>query len=224
MAQDIIDALFARQDRKYQAFSAKLVPNIPADTVIGVRAGDIKQLAKQFAGREDFLSELPHRYLEENHLHAQILNREKDFDKAVSWLEHFLPFVDNWAVCDSLRPKAFDKHVEAMIPHAFRWCESPWTYTMRFGVEMLMTYCLDDFYSDSQAEMVASLRPEDYYGRMMVAWYFATALAKQYDSTLPILASGKLERWTHNKTIQKAVESYRITPEQKEFLKTLKCK
>lgn len=224
MAQDIIDALFVRQDRKYQAFSAKLVPNIPADTVIGVRAGDIKQLAKEFAGRGDFLAELPHRYLEENQLHAQILNLEKDFAKAVSQIECFLPFVDNWAVCDSLRPKAFEKHVEALIPLAFGWCASPETYTMRFGVEMLMTYCLESYYSFSQAEMVASLRPEDYYGKMMIAWYFATALAKQYDSILPILASGQLERWTHNKTIQKAVESYRITPEQKTFLKTLKRK
>lgn len=224
MSQDILQAIESSQDLQYRDFTAKLVPNIPAETIIGVRAPQIKMLAKTFCNREDFLSALPHRYYEENLLHGQILNLEKDFSRAVEKLDAFLPYVDNWAVCDGLRPKAFDKHVPEMIPQAFRWCASPETYTMRFGVEMLMTYCLDSYFEFAQAEMIAALRPEDYYGKMMIAWYFATALAKQYESVLPLIIDEKLEKWTHNKTIQKAVESYRITKEQKEFLKSLKRK
>lgn len=224
MAQDILNAIYAEQDRDYRDFFSRLVPNVPKETIIGVRAPAMKKLAKQFLNRKDFLETLPHTFFEEYALHAQILNLEKDFEKAVCELDHFLPYVDNWAVCDTLRPKAFDKHREEMILHAFRWCNSPETYTMRFGVEMLMTYCLDDYFSIDQPELISHLRPEDYYGKMMIAWYFATALSKQWDSIFPYILNESLDCWTHNKTIQKAVESFRITAEQKEFLKTLKKK
>lgn len=223
-SHEITDALFSHQDIKYRVFQTKLVPNIDAQTIIGVRIPVIRNLAKQVEDPEAFLSELPHRYYDEYILHDCLVNRERSFDKAVAYVNALLPFIDNWATCDILSPASFKKNPEKLIPLAMEWARSEKTYTMRFGVEMLMSHCLGTHFSKEQSDLIASLRPEDYYGKMMIAWYFATALAKQYDAVLPYLQRNALDRWTHNKTIQKAVESFRIFPEQKEYLRTLRLK
>lgn len=219
---EIVPALFSNQDLTYRDFHANLLPNIPKERIIGVRIPVIRSLAKEVEDTRSFLQELPHAYYEENQLHACILNREKDFAKAVAGVNAFLPFVDNWATCDILNPAAFKKNPEKVLPLAMDWAQYSQTYTMRFGVEMLMSHGLDGCFDEAYLHLVSTLRPEDYYGRMMIAWYFATALAKQYDAAVPYLENRSLEHWTHNKTIQKAVESYRIAPEQKAYLKTLR--
>lgn len=220
--EEIVLNLFSNQDLKYRDFHRSLIPTVDARRVIGVRVPAIRRLAKSAGESADFMHALPHEYYEENQLHACILNLETDFDKAIAGVNAFLPFVDNWATCDILNPAAFRKHRSKLLSHACSWAKSEHTYTMRFGVEMLMNHFLDDGFSSSQSDLVASLRPEDYYGKMMIAWYFATALAKQYDAMLPYLQNERLERWTHNKTIQKAVESFRISDAQKLFLKSLR--
>lgn len=220
--EEILSFLFANQDLGYRDFHRSLIPTVDAETVIGVRVPVIRKLAKQAGRCPDFLQCLPHAYYEENQLHACILNLEKDFDKALAGVNVFLPYIDNWATCDILNPAAFKRNPQKLLPHALAWAESADTYTMRFGVEMLMNHFLEDWFSVSQSDLVASLRPTDYYGKMMIAWYFATALAKQYDAVLPYLQEARLEPWTHNKTIQKAVESFRITDSQKNYLKTLR--
>lgn len=223
-SNEILTALWQAQDTDYKLFHEKLVPNIDPDRIIGVRIPVIRKMAKQLGSQQSFLSELPHSFYEEYQLHACMLNNIRDFDTALIAVNAFLPYVDNWATCDILNPIAFKKNPSRLIPYAMEWAKSEKTYTMRFGVEMLMNHCLSEYFSPAQSDLVAGLRPEDYYGKMMIAWYFATALAKQYDIILPYLQNHLLERWTHNKTIQKAVESYRITPEQKEYLKSLRWK
>lgn len=225
MTQEALTArLFALQDIKYQAFQAKLIPNIDPETIIGVRTPELRKLAKEMGEGEDFLQSLPHRYFEENQLHGFILANGKDFETAIAGVETFLPYVDNWATCDQLSPKAFKKHRAEPLPHIRRWLASGHVYTIRFGIGMLMSHFLDEDFAPEYPAMVAAVRHEDYYVRMMQAWYFATALAKQYDAVLPYITERRLEKWTHNKAIQKSVESYRITPEQKDFLKQFRIK
>ncbi|MCD8149232.1 MAG: DNA alkylation repair protein [Clostridiales bacterium] len=221
----IQEQLFSLQDTQYRDFQTKLMPTVSPDTVIGVRTPALRVLAKKLAKTEEaqgFLKETPHAYFEENQLHAFLIAGEKDFGICMEELEQFLPYIDNWATCDQLSPGVFRKHREELFPYIDRWISSGHTYTVRFAIGMLMQHYLDEAFEASYAEWVAAVRSEEYYVNMMIAWYFATALAKQYEAVLPFIEEGKLERWTHNKTIQKAVESYRITPEQKAYLKTLK--
>ena len=225
MTQEALTAqLFAHQDTKYQAFQANLIPNIDPKTIICVRTHILRKLAKEMGEGEDFLKSLPHCYFEENQLHSFILGNGMDFEKTITGLETFLPYVDNWATCDQLSPKVFKKHRAELLTYIRRWLESDHTYTIRFGIGMLMQHYLDEDFSSEYPQMVASVQSEEYYVRMMQAWYFATALAKQYDTVLPFITEHRLEKWTHNKTIQKAVESYRITPERKEILKQYRIK
>ncbi|MBQ3285300.1 MAG: DNA alkylation repair protein [Ruminococcus sp.] len=224
---EIQKRLFALQDKEYQAFTAKLNPTVDPETIIGVRLPALRALAKELKNTDeakDFLSSLPHEYLEENHLHSFLLSGIKDFDEGIAAVERFLPYIDNWAVCDSLRIKALAKYPERLLPYLEKWMKSDHTYTVRCGILNLMNYFLDDRFDEKYPAMVAAVHCEEYYVNMMIAWYFATALAKQYDAALPYLTEQRLDKWVHNKTIQKAVESYRITDEQKAYLKTLRRK
>ena len=224
---DIQTALFALRDPAYQAFQSKLIPTIDPQTVIGVRMPALRKLAREIAGTpvaEGFLQEPPHRYYEENNLHGLLISAIPDYDGAVAALETFLPYVDNWATCDLLSPKAFRKHPPELRKQIRRWVEDAHTYTVRFGRGMLMSFYMDEGFQMEDLDLAAGVRREEYYVKMMAAWYFATALAKQYDAALPYLRQRRLDRWTHNKTIQKAVESYRITPEQKDELRSLRWK
>ena len=227
MIEEIRKELFALQDEKYRAFLVKLFPTLDPDTIIGVRTPDLRSYAKKLLkdeGVTGFLSDLPHRYFDENQLHAFIISEMKDYDRCIGEVKRLLPYVDNWATCDQMSPKVFRKHLPELLTCIREWIGSDETYTIRFGVGMLLEHYLDDAFSLEYPEMVAGLRSSEYYVNMMIAWYFATALAKQYEAILPFIESRKLDTWTHNKAIQKAIESYRITPEQKEYLKTLKIR
>lgn len=219
--------LASMRDETYAAFQRKLLPTVPPDAVIGVRTPQLRALAKQMltnGAAEGFLSELPHAYFDENQLHAFILSEMKDFDVCITAVEAFLPYIDNWATCDQLSPKAFKKSPERLLPFIDVWLASDKTYTVRFGVGMLMQHFLDERFSPEYPEKVAAVSSDEYYINMMIAWYFATALAKQYKSVLPFIEKRVLPAWTHNKAVQKARESLRITPEQKEYLNSLKVK
>ncbi len=219
--------LFALQDLGYRTFHCKLMPTVDPERVIGVRTPQIRQLAKQLSGTpegEAFLQALPHRYYEENNLHGALLSLGKSYSWVLEGVNVFLPYVDNWATCDLLSPKAFRKHPPELRKQIRRWVEDAHTYTVRFGLGMLMSFYLDEGFQMEDLDLAAGVRREEYYVKMMAAWYFATALAKQYDAALPYLRQRRLDRWTHNKTIQKAVESYRITPEQKDELRSLRWK
>ena len=225
--KEIRDALFSLQDPEYRDFQGKLIPSQEGVSMIGVRTPELRRLAKMFAGREnisEFLDDLPHQYFDENQLHAFIISGIKDYEKCVREVVRFLPYVDNWATCDQMSPKVFRKHRQELEKQAEEWIGSDHTYTIRFGIKMLMDHFLDEDFDPVYPEMAARVRSEEYYVRMMVAWYFATALAKQYDAVLPFIENRRLDPWTHNKTIQKAVESYRVTPEHKEYLKSLKIR
>lgn len=225
--EDIRNELYKSQDIKYRDFQSKLIPNIDPETVIGVRTPILRKLAKDLSKNEDirdFLKDVPHRYFDENQLHAFLISGMKDYDECLKELKCFLPFIDNWATCDQLSPKVFKKHRRELLPEIKKWIKSDETYTVRFGIGMLMEHFLDEDFDVSYPELVASIRSEEYYVKMMSAWYFATALAKQYEDILPFIENNRLDIWTHNKTIQKAVESFRITDEQKVYLKTLKVK
>ena len=224
---DILEELFRMQDSGYAIFQAKLIPTIDANTVIGVRTPILRKFAKELAsdeGAKVFTCDLPHNYFEENQLHSFIISLEKDFDKCVKEVDDFLPYVDNWATCDQLSPKVFKKNKEQLLPYIDKWINSTETYTIRFAIGMLMQHFLDEEYCDKYADMVAGVKSEEYYVNMMIAWYFATALAKQYDAIVPYLKEYRLSNWLHNKTIQKAIESYRIRDEQKQYLRKLKIK
>ncbi|ETP72112.1 putative DNA alkylation repair enzyme [Lachnospiraceae bacterium JC7] len=225
--EDIRKELFDRQDTKYRDFQSKLIPTVDAGSVIGVRTPELRKYAKALLKQGDvneFLESLPHKYFDENQLHAFILSEIKDYDQCLRCVDEFLPYVDNWATCDQLSPKIFKKHRSELIKKIEAWLRSDRTYTVRFAVGMLMEHFLDEDFDIRYPEMVAKIRSEEYYINMMTAWYFATALAKQYDMILPFIEDHKLDDWTHNKAIQKSIESYRITPEQKEYLKGLKVK
>lgn len=214
-------------DEAYGEFQRKLLPNIDGGAIVGVRTPALRSFAKKLAKRDDadaFLSDLPHRSFEENQLHAFLISLEKDFEVCLPQVDAFLPYVDNWATCDQLSPKVFKKNLPELLPHIDKWLASDATYTVRFGVGMLMEHYLDDAFEEDYSEKVAALRSEEYYINMMIAWYFATALAKQYEAALPYLTEHRLDRWPHNKAIQKAVESRRISPEIKDYLRTLRRK
>lgn len=219
--------LFALQDNEYRAFTAKLNPTVDPETIIGVRLPAIRALAKELKNTtqaRDFLQALPHEYFEENHMHSFLLSNIKDFDEGIREIEHFFPYIDNWAVCDSIRVKAFQKSPEQLLPYIEKWLQSSHPYTVRSGIMCLMNYFLNERFDTAYPDMVAAVHSEEYYVRMMQAWYFATALAKQYDATLPYLTDHRLDKWVHNKTIQKAIESYRVSDEHKACLRTLKRK
>ncbi|MBQ1296527.1 MAG: DNA alkylation repair protein [Clostridiales bacterium] len=215
------------QDKGYREMQVTIIPTLEADSIIGVRTPALRQLAKELAKREDiseFLSDLPHKFFEENQLHAFILSGMKDAESCIRLVDEFLPYVDNWATCDQMSPKVFKKHKQLLLEYVDKWIRSEHTYVKRFAIGMLMEHFLDEDFKTSYLTKVSKIRSEEYYVNMMIAWYFATALAKQYEDTLPFIEKQKLDKWTHNKSIQKAVESYRITQEQKEYLKTLKRK
>lgn len=219
--------LFALQDEGYRAFHSRLMPTVPPETVIGVRVPALRRLAKRLAGTpqaEAFLQELPHIYYEENNLHAFLLESILDYDAALAATEKFLPYIDNWATCDSFCPKVFAKHKEDLLPVLRRWMASDHPYTVRYGMEMLMRYYLDEDFRPEHLAWAAAVHSGEYYINMMRAWYFATALAKQPEAALPWLTARRLDVWTHNKTIQKAVESSRIPAETKAFLRTLRVR
>lgn len=222
---ELLKRLFNLQDLKYRDMQIKIIPNIDPESIIGVRTPDLKNLAKEILKSGDykaFIEELPHKYFEENQLQAFIISGIKDINECMEELEKFLPYVDNWATCDQMSPKVFKKHKEELLTCIKVWIASDKPYTVRFGVGMLMEHFLNEDFDLSFPEMVANLRSEEYYVNMMIAWYFATALAKQYQSIIPFIEQKRLDDWTHNKAIQKSVESYRITEEQKKYLKTLK--
>ena len=227
IVDEIREDLFANQDIKYRDFQSKLTPTIVENSAIGVRTPVLRKLAKSYCKRQDidvFLNDLPHKYFDENQLHAFIISEIKDFDECVGRLERFLPFVDNWATCDQMSPKCFKKNHELLIPYLLRWIKSDNTYTVRFAIVILMSHFLAEDFDESFLKLVAEVESDEYYINMAIAWYFATALAKQYDKTIPYIENKTLHAWTHNKTIQKSIESYRVIEEHKNYLKSLKVK
>ena len=222
---EIIRELFGLQDKDYALLQAKIIPNIASEKIIGVRTPALRTFAKTLykdSDIEDFLSGVPHQYFDEDQLHAFVISLEKDFDRCITRVDAFLPYIDNWATCDQLSPKVFKKTPEKLLPFIQTWIKSDKTYTVRFAIGMLMQHFLDENFDTKYVDMVAEIRSKEYYINMMIAWYFATALAKQYESVLPYIEGKRLDSWTHNKTIQKSVESYRITDEQKKYLKSMK--
>ena len=227
MREKIREELFSLQDIEYRDFQAKLIPNRDPKDMIGVRTPELRKLAKKLSKDEniaEFLDDLPHRYFDENQLHAFIISEIKDYDKCMALLKKFLPYVDNWATCDQMSPKVFKKHKKELLEEIKQWIASDETYTIRFGVGMLMEHFLDDDFDAAYPGMVSKLRSDEYYVNMMIAWYFATALAKQYEAVVPYIEGKKLDDWTHNKAIQKSIESNRIPRETKDYLRTLKVK
>ncbi len=227
IVDEIRERLFSERDEKYAGMQVKIIPGIPADSIIGVRTPILRNMARELSKREDiedFLGTLPHGYFEENQLHSFIISNIKDYDRCLARVNVFLPYVDNWATCDQMSPKVFKKHRTLLIDSINDWILSEKTYTVRFGIGMLMEHFLDEDFDIRYPEAVAKIRSDEYYINMMIAWYFATALAKQYHAILPFIEDHRLDVWTHNKTIQKSIESYRITPEQKEYLRSLKIK
>ena len=221
----IYDRLLKVQDKKYKEFQAKLVPNIDPNTIIGVRTPDMRNIAKEVSGTKDseeFLRTLPHCYYEENLIHFFLISMIKDFDTCIEETEKFLPYVDCWPVSDQASPKCFKKNHDKLLPYIKKWIKSKHVYTARFGMRILMNEFLDKDFKEEYLELVSSKKGEDYYLKMMVAWYFATALAKQYDASIKYIENKKLDPWIHNKAIQKAIESFRVSDEHKEYLRKLK--
>lgn len=223
----ITTKLFDLRDENYAAFQAKLTPGVPLGSFIGVRVPEARKLARELIktnGIEEFLDNLPHNYYDENMLHGLLISEIKDFDEAIRRIDDFLPYVDNWAVCDIMSPKVFKKHKPELLHKIKEWTSTDKTYTIRFGIEMLMSHFLDEDFMPEFLKIPSKVRSSEYYVNMMIAWFFATALAKKWVDTLPYIESQTLDKWIHNKTIQKAIESYRITQEQKDYLRTLKIK
>lgn len=217
--------LFSLQDEKYKSFNSKLIPNIPEDKQIGVRIPDIRRLAKEVRNTDtatNFLNNLPHRYFEENNLHGYLIEYINNFDEAMELTEKFLPYIDNWATCDTMSPKVFRKYLPCLYEKIKVWLKSGDTYTIRFGINMLMKFFLDENFNEESLTLVAEIESEEYYVNMARAWFFATAMAKQREKTLLYLKEKRLDKWTHNKTIQKCIESYRITKEDKQLLREMK--
>lgn len=221
------ERLFEMQDIEYRDFHAKLMPTINKDVIIGVRTPALRKFAREYGKTADakiFMTALPHTYYEENNLHGFLIEGMKDYSQCVDALDQFLPYVDNWATCDLMAPKVLKKHLPELELKIDEWLASDHTYTIRYGIGMLMRFYLDEAFKPEYLNKVAGVKSEEYYVRMMTAWYFATALTKQYQAALPYIEEVRLEKWTHNKAIQKAIESYRITDEQKKYLRTLKVK
>lgn len=224
---DIQNELFAMEDPAYRAFQCRLMPAIPPETVIGVRTPALRVFAKKVGKTPEaavFLRELPHRYYEENNLHAFLIEQIRDYAQTIAALDAFLPYVDNWATCDMMSPKSLKKQPEALLLKIQEWIESPHEYTVRFAIGLLMRFYLDERFEPAQLRMVCAIHRDEYYINMMIAWYFATALFKQYDAALLYIKEERLPLWTHNKAIQKAIESSRISAEQKSLLRALKRK
>jgi len=224
-SETLIKKLYTFQDEEYREFNSKLIPGMPEEYFIGIRIPALRKFAKEFARdgyRNAFMRDLPHKYHEENLLHAFLIEENRDFDCVIDEVETFLPYVDNWAVCDSMNPKALKKDLEITEKKAFEWMGSNLEYTVRYGIGVLMRYFLDDRFETRHAEAVAGIVSDRYYVRMMQAWYFATALAKQYDAVIGYVESGRFDKWLRNRIIQKAVESYRVSDEHKAYLKTLR--
>lgn len=227
MIRDVRKRLFEMQDTGYRDFHARLIPTVRKEKIIGIRTPVLRKFAKEFGKTERsemFLKVLPHQYYEENNLHGLLIEQIRDYDKCLGELECFLPHIDNWATCDLLTLHMMKKHRDIFIREIYRWMESDKPYIIRFGISMLMRHYLDEGFKPEYPEKVAAIRSEEYYVNMMRAWYFATALAKQYEKILPFLEEQRMDIWTHNKTIQKSIESYRITQEQKDYLRTLRIK
>ena len=225
--QDIREELVRLQDLKYREMQVQIIPSVKPESIIGVRTPELRKMAKKLAQSQEvgvFLEDLPHMYFEENQLHAFIISGMKDYAECLSVLNRFLPYVDNWATCDQMSPRVFKKHRQELTESIREWICSADPYTIRFGIGMLMEHYLEEDFKPEYPKMVAAVRSEEYYVNMMIAWYFATALAKQYEAVLPFITEHRLDSWTHNKAIQKSIESYRITPEQKEYLKSLKIR
>ena len=219
--------LFKMQDMNYRDFNSKLIPTVDKESMIGIRTPDLRKYAKQLGKSSDvieFLQTLPHKYFDENQLHAFIISEIKDFKNCIDEINRFLPYIDNWATCDQLSPKVFKKYHNELFEYIKDWLKSNKVYTLRFGIGMLMGHFLDEDFDILYPEMVSKIRSGEYYINMMIAWYFATALAKQYESIIPFIENNSLDIWTHNKAIQKSIESYRITDEQKAYLRELKIK
>lgn len=226
-SQLILQRLFALQDLSYQSFQGKLVPTIAPETIIGVRVPELRRFAREIRKTQEasaFLRQLPHRYYDENILHGLLISQPMPYGEVLAHLDAFLPYVDNWAVCDLISPQAFQKHPPDLPERLRAWMTAEHPYTVRFAVGALMGFYLDDAFRPEYAGWVSELQSGEYYINMMIAWYFATALAKRYEEILPYLEERRLSDWVHNKTIQKAVESYRIAPEQKAYLRTLRIK
>ena len=220
--EEIQKQLFELQDMAYRDFHSRLMPGIDKETVIGIRVPMLRKYAKSIAGTElaeKFIKELPHCYYEENNLHMMLITGIKDYDRCLTEIERFLPYIDNWATCDFPAPKCFENHKEDLLPVIKRWIASSETYTIRYGIGMLMRLYLDADFDPEYVRIVAEVKSDEYYVNMMIAWYMATALAKQWDAVIPYIEEHRMSDWVHRKTIQKAVESYRITDEQKRYLK-----
>ena len=221
----VYERLKSYQDKDYKEFQSKLVPNIDSNTIIGVRTPDMRNIAKEIFGTEEaneFIKELPHKYYEENLVHFFLIAKIKNFDECIKEVERFLPYIDCWPVCDQASPTVFKKNHDKLIPLVKKWIKSKHTYTARFGMRVLMNEFLNEDFKEEYLELVANKKGEDYYLKMMIAWYFATALAKQYDASIKYIENNKLDSWIHNKTIQKAIESFRVSDEHKEYLKTFR--
>ena len=225
MINKIKNDLLLMQDKTYKNFHSKLMPTINPDSIIGIRVPILRDYAKKLFKENNietlnsFLKNLPHEFYEENNIHAFIIEKINNFDECIFYLDEFLPYIDNWATCDMLNPKIFKNNCEKLLEKIYQWINSDSVYTVRFAIGMLMRYFLDENFKTKYLDLVASINSEEYYINMMRAWFFATALAKQYDQTLPYIKNYSLDKWTHNKTIQKAKESFRITKDQKEELK-----
>ena len=225
VTENLEKELFELQDLKYRDFHSKLLPGIDKETIIGIRTPLLRKFTKEYAKTPEaelFMQELPHRYYEENNMHMMIASWIKDYEQCLAEVKRFLPYVNNWATCDLPAPKVFAKHKDELLPEICSWIAADETYTIRYGIGMLMTFYLDEDFRPEYLKMAADVESEEYYVNMMIAWYLATALAKQWDAAIPYLEERKLPEWVHRKTIQKAIESYRITPEQKIYLKTLR--
>lgn len=225
--KEIRDRLFSLSDKGYADFTAKLIPTLTKEKFIGVRTPALRSLAKEIyrsGSYSEFFAELPHKYYEEDNLHGLIICQIKDADECIAELRRFIPFTDNWATNDCTRPPVLKKHPEKVFALASEYLKSEETYTLRFGIGLLLTYFLDEGFDEKHLSLVAEIKSDEYYVNMMIAWYFATALAKQYESTLPYIESKRLSEWVHNKTIQKARESYRISDDRKAYLKVLKIR
>ena len=222
---ELENQLFKMQDLKYRDFHSRLMPGIAPETIIGIRTPILRKFTKEFAQTPDsekFLAQLPHRYYEENNMHMMIITAIPDYESCLAEIQRFLPYIDNWATCDFPAPKCFAEHREELLSEIQNWIVSDKTYTVRYGIGLLMRLYLDDAFQPEYLELAANINSDEYYVNMMISWYLATALAKQWTAAIPYLEERRLSEWVHKKTIQKAIESFRISPEQKLYLKSLR--